>query len=66
MTYGKVKGTEMRTIDMTPTWETAVRIYIMVLEDGEEKGKVAAREELMRLARNYDTLVADMKQEEAA
>ena len=56
----------MKYIDMTPTWETAVRIYIMVLEDGEEKGKVAAREELMRLARNYDTLVADMKQEEAA
>jgi hypothetical protein len=35
MTYGKVKGTEMRTIDLTPSWETAVRIYIMVLEDGD-------------------------------
>ena len=56
----------MRTIDMTPSWETAVRIYIMVLEDGEEKGKEMAREELMRLARNYDELVADLKQEEAA
>ena len=56
----------MRTIDMTPSWETAVRIYIMVLEDGEEKGKEMAREELMRLARNYDAIVADMKQEVAA
>jgi hypothetical protein len=56
----------MRTIDITPSWETAVRIYIMVLEDGTEEGKEMAREELMRLARNYDTLVADMKQEEAA
>ena len=56
----------MRTIDMTPSWETAVRIYIMVLEDGEEKCKEMAREELMRLARNYDAIVADMKKEEAA
>ena len=56
----------MRTIDMTPTWETAVRIYLMVLEDGEEKGKEMAREELMRLARNYDQLTAELKVEEAA
>jgi hypothetical protein len=56
----------MKYIDITPTWETAVHIYLMVLEEGEEKGKVAAREELLRLARNYDALVADMKQEEAA
>jgi len=56
----------MRTIDMTPTWETAVRIYLMVLEDGTEEGKITAREELMRLARQYDDLTADMKQEEAA
>jgi hypothetical protein len=56
----QVKGTNMRTIDMTPTWETAVRIYMMVLEDGTEEGKVTAREELLRLARNYDALVADM------
>ena len=56
----------MRTIDITPTWEAAVRIYMMVLEDGTEEGKVMAREELMRLARNYDALVADMAQEIAA
>jgi hypothetical protein len=61
-----VKGTEMKYIDMTPTWEQAVRIYLLVLEDGTDEGKVTAREELLRLARNYDTLVADMKQEEAA
>ena len=52
----------MKTIDMTPTWEAAVRIYIMVLEDGEEKGKEMAREELLRLARQYDELVADAKE----
>ena len=50
----------MRTIDLTPSWETAVRIYIMVLEEGTEEGKASAREELLRLARQYDALVADM------
>jgi hypothetical protein len=58
----QVKGTNMRTIDLTPTWEAAVRIYLMVLEDGEEKGKEMAREELLRLARQYDELVADTKE----
>lgn len=52
----------MRTIDMTPTWETAVRIYLLVLEDGTEEGKETAREELLRLARQYDALVADTKE----
>jgi hypothetical protein len=52
----------MRTIDMTPTWETAVRIYMLVLEDGSEAGKVTAREELLRLARQYDALVTDEKE----
>lgn len=56
----------MRTIDMTPTWEQATRVYLLVLEDGTEAGKVTAREELLRLARQYDALVADMKQEIAA
>jgi hypothetical protein len=55
----------MKTIDLTPTWETAVRIYMMVLEEGTEEGKASAREELLRLARNYDALVAE-KQEMAA
>jgi hypothetical protein len=52
----------MRTIDLTPTWEQATRIYLMVLEDGTEEGKVTAREELLRLARQYDALTADMKE----
>lgn len=50
----------MKHIDITPSWETAVQIYMMVLEEGTEQGKVAAREELLRLARNYDALVAEM------
>lgn len=50
----------MRTIDLTPSWETAVRIYLLVLEDGSEESRVTAREELLRLARQYDELVAEM------
>ena len=52
----------MKHIDITPTWETAVNIYLLVLEEGTEDGKALAREELLRLARNYDALTADMKE----
>ena len=45
-----------RTIDCTPTWEAATRIYLTVLENGNAEGKKAAREELLRLAKAYDTL----------
>lgn len=45
----------MKYIDMTPTWETAMRIYIEVLEHGDsEEGKAAARADLMQLARSID------------
>lgn len=55
----------MKYIDITPTWEQAVRIYLLVLEEGTEEGKEIARKELLRLARTYDALIAD-KQERAA
>lgn len=48
----------MKYVDMTPTWEAATRIYIEVLEHGTEEGKQAAREELIRLAQQYDALTA--------
>lgn len=53
----------MEYIDMTPTWEAATRIYIEVLERGTEEGKQAARAELIRLAQQYDGLVARLKVE---
>lgn len=56
----------MKYIDITPTWEQAVHIYLLVLEEGTEEGKVTAREELLRLARNYDALVADKHDRAAA
>ena len=55
----------MKHIDITPSWETAAEIYILALEHGTEAGKQAAREEILRLARNYDQLVAELKGAEA-
>ena len=44
------------TIDITPTWETAVSIYMMVLEnaDSSEASKSDARADLIKLARFVD------------
>lgn len=46
----------MKTIDMTPTWETAVKIYISVLENDNAsfEGKRIAREDLTALAQIVD------------
>jgi hypothetical protein len=43
-----------KTIDLTPTWVAAVRIYMAVLEAGNEEGKRAAREDLTELAQKMD------------
>jgi hypothetical protein len=45
-----------KTVDMTPTWETAVGIYMMVLENPEasEASKSDARADLIKLARFVD------------
>ena len=51
----------MTTIDMTPTWEWAVKIHIMALEnpDADEDVKQGARDEIIRLARAYDQVQSD-------
>lgn len=56
----------MKTIDMTPTWESAVKIYIAVLENENAsfEGKRIAREELIFLAKTVDQL-SKVKNEEA-
>ena len=43
---------------MTPTWESAVKIYIAVLENenASAEGKQVAREELVFLAKTVDRL----------
>ena len=44
------------TIDITPTWESAVKIFMAVLENknASYEGKRVAREELVRLAQIVD------------
>jgi hypothetical protein len=51
------------TIDLTPTWEFAVRIYITVLENPEASAEArqAATNELLRLARMVDNLNTKQK-----
>lgn len=43
-------------IDMTPTWEWAVKIHMMALENpnADESVKQGARDEIIRLARAFD------------
>ena len=55
----------MRTIDITPTWEHAVKIYIAVLENDRAsvEGKQNARAELIYLAKTVDRLNAVKKEE---
>jgi hypothetical protein len=54
-----------RYVDMTPTWEGAMRTYIYILEseDATERGKEIAKEELMRLARDVDKMNKENKSE---
>ena len=51
------------TIDITPTWETAVGIYMMVLEnpDASEASKSDARADLIKLARFVDAQQREVK-----
>ena len=55
----------MRTIDITPTWEHAVKIYIAVLENDKAsaEGKRNARMELIFLAKTVDRLNTVRKEE---
>ena len=58
----------METIDMTPTWETAVKIYIAVLENNNAsaEGREMARKEIVRLAKTIDQLNGEKKEEAKA
>lgn len=51
------------TVDMTPTWETAVRICLAVLDNPDNGPAVRQpiHEELLRLGRAYDGLVAEYR-----
>lgn len=46
------------TIDMTPTFEQAVKMCIVLLKDGTPQGQREAEEELLRYGRELDRLKA--------
>lgn len=47
--------TQTTTVDIKLTWKGVMPYLITLLEDGSEKGKAYAREELTRLANHADT-----------
>lgn len=49
------------TIDLTPTWEQWLKTILLVLENGNEEGKKAAKEELLRMAKIADAYVSEHK-----
>jgi len=44
----------MQTRKIVPTWEAAAQIYVSALEHGTGAGQHTARDELLRLGRQYD------------
>ena len=44
------------TIDITPTWSTAMDILILMLESGDDEGKALAKQELRDLAVKLDKM----------
>jgi hypothetical protein len=49
-------------IDVTPTWEQSVNIFVLLIENGDTKGRATAIAELKRMARIADAYVAEHKQ----
>jgi hypothetical protein len=56
----KVKN-EVETVDATPSWEAVLPIYLMAYENGSNKGRGAALEELQRMAKLADLYLASKK-----
>ena len=49
-----------------PTWAAAAHVYCAALEGGTAEGRTAARDEIMRLARQYDAACDYVQELEAA
>lgn len=56
---------EVIYIDATPTWEGVMPILFAALESGTDEGKRIAREELMKLARQVDSINTVKKSDSA-
>ncbi len=56
---------QVDTIDMTPSWTAAVRIYCAVLQnpDADPNAKWNAEKDLLNLAGAMDKVIADNKKE---
>lgn len=52
----------IESIDMTPTWEYAARIYTMTMINGTDKGKREATEELVKMGKMVDELQKKLKE----
>lgn len=50
------------TVDMTPTWSTAMDIIIMIFENGDDVGKALAKQELRDIGKMLD----ELKQQEVS
>jgi len=53
------------TIDVTPTWDSATRIYLEVLRvnDWESEPSKMARKEILRLANAFDSISKFVREE---
>jgi hypothetical protein len=51
-----------KTIDLTPTWPEALRVYLFALENGTAKGKEEARRGLEHMAKVAQMYVELTKQ----
>jgi len=52
-------------IDMTPTWEAVLPIYLAAIKHGDYDGSKAAMEELTRMAKLADLYIAEKKANKA-
>ena len=51
-----------KTVDMTPSWSTAMDIIILMLESGDDEGKALAKQELRDFGKQLD----ELKQQEVS
>ena len=51
-----------QTIDLTPTWESLIPTFVMLIENGDAKGRATAIDELKRVAAFADSVIAERKE----
>ena len=56
----------VRYIDAAPTWEAILPILTEAVENGNEKGRKIAKEELLRMAQTADSYNALVKKDESS